>query len=144
MHLDCQFVLPAMKQQPDAQDAFSFAVVDHKGAKIQLGKGDVQMTVPAGCLEKGTEELVTVSVASSPSEFSDGEERESVITPTVQCTPTDLQPKEAIKVSLPHNINPARVNDGTTLILCTRDKNGELESRSSDAASNVSCFVDPL
>ena len=127
-----------MKQQPGAQDAFSFDVVDHKGAKIQLGKGDVQVTVPAGCLEKDNKELVTVSVASSPFEFSDGEEKESVITPTVQCTPADLQLKEAIKVSLPHNINPARVNDGTPLILCTRDKNGELDD------DNVSCFVDPL
>lgn len=113
----------AIQQKPGLADSFSFTTIDSEGGDIQLGEGDVKVSLPPGALGKETCEFVTVKVPNHAPEVT-CEEDEVQASPPVQCTPSGLTFDEPVKLTFPHCTSLDKITDETEVILYTSHGTG--------------------
>ncbi|XP_030853848.1 uncharacterized protein LOC100892969 [Strongylocentrotus purpuratus] len=113
-----EIVSTAIQQEPGLADSFSFTTMDSEGGDIQLGEGDVQVSLPPGALGEETCEVVTVKVPNHAPELICDEE-EIQASPPVQCTPSGLTFDEPVKLTVPHCTSLDNITDETEVILYT-------------------------
>ncbi|XP_030853128.1 uncharacterized protein LOC105447531 [Strongylocentrotus purpuratus] len=113
-----EVVSTAIQQEPGLADSFTFTTIDNEGGDIQLGEGDIQLSLPPGALGEETCEVVTVKVPNHAPEVTCDED-EVQASPPVLCTPSGLTFDEPVKLTFPHCTSLDKITDESEVILYT-------------------------